>query len=166
MKYAPRHIANALLWKAKREGASLTHMKLQKLVFFVHAWGLALKNRPVASEGFEAWNYGPVVNSLYHELKNFGSKPVTSYLVEVDPASGATSARVPSQKDSEFWDLIDQVWDRYGHMSAAQLSTLSHEPGGPWARTRALMEEDGAVFDEIPDESIRNFYAAKLAKPA
>lgn len=166
MKYAPRHVANALLWKAKKEGASLTHLKLQKLAFFVHAWGLALKGKPVVDENFEAWNYGPVLSSLYHELKNFGSKPISNYLVEIDPATGKQIAKVPKQDDSEFWGLVDQVWDRYGKMSAAHLSTLSHEAGGPWEKARAEMRETFSGFSDISDESIRRFYTSKLSKAA
>lgn len=161
MKYAPRHVANALLWKAKKEGASLTHLKLQKLIFFLHAWGLALKGKPVVDENFEAWPYGPVLSSLYHELKNFGSKPISNYLVEIDPSNGKQVAKVPKQDELDFWGLVDQVWDRYGKMSAAQLSTLSHEPGGPWENARSDMDNS---FSSIPDEAIREFYTSKLSR--
>lgn len=164
MSYAPRHVANALLWKAKKEGAQLTHMKLQKLAFFLHAWSLALNDKPVINEEFQAWNYGPVSSSLYHELKNFGSSPIANYLVEIDPLSGTQTAKVPKQSDLAFWNLVDQVWKRYGDMTAAQLSTLSHEAGGPWHKVRAIMHKEGSAFDEISDSDIKEFYATKLIR--
>lgn len=163
MLYPARLIANALLWKARQEGASLDHMQLQKLAFFVHAWGLSLKVGPVVGGGFEAWNYGPVSIQLYHELKHFGTQPVTNYLVEVDSRTGTTMAKVPSKEDVEFWNLLDQVWARYAKMNTGQLSALSREPGGPWEQFRGSLEEAAESFHHIPEETIREFYACKLA---
>jgi uncharacterized phage-associated protein len=38
---------------------------------------LAINKEPLIDERVEAWNYGPVIPSLYHEFKNFGSGAIT-----------------------------------------------------------------------------------------
>ena len=157
MQYAPSIVANAFLWKHKDH--SLSHMKLQKLVFFVHAWGLAfhgLGGSPL-SEKPKAWQHGPVFQTLYHQLKHNGSNPVSEYLKEIDPTTGRMVALVPANEDERFWTLFDRVWQRYGGMSAADLSRLTHERGGPWERVRV-----GQYGSDMPDDAIRAFYASKL----
>lgn len=154
--YSPSLVANAFLYKARQSGAKLSHMKLQKLVFFVHAWSLAMKGVSAVADRPEAWTYGPVFDALYHELKGFGSRPVDSYLVQMNPASGQREPQMPLQTDAEFWGLLEQVWDRYSPFTALQLSELTHEPGSPWEQARK------ATKLLLADEAVRDFYRAKL----
>ena len=65
-------VANAVLYRAKLRGLAISHLKLQKLVFFTHAWRLAVHGVPAVDERPEAWEYGPVFNSLYYRLKGSG----------------------------------------------------------------------------------------------
>lgn len=155
MAYSPRMVANAFLWK--KRGASLSHMKLQKLVFFVHAWSLAINGKPGVTESPEAWQYGPVFSSLYHELKSYGSRGVTEYLTEYSPAAQKMVALVPNHQDGEFWSLFDRVLERYGNFSAVDLSALTHEPGSPWDRAYRINQK------EIPNDWITEYYQRKLA---
>jgi len=158
--YSPSLVANAFLYKARQSGAQLSHMKLQKLVFFMHAWSLALAGGSVVAARPEAWTYGPVFDTLYHELKGFGSRPVDGYLVQMNPLSGQREAQIPHQADEGFWRLLDQVWGRYSPLTALQLSELSHEPGGPWEQARKALKL------QLDDEVVRDFYRAKLAHGA
>lgn len=153
--YAPSLIANAFLWK--KGAAGLSHMKLQKLVFFYHAWSLALRGTPGVSEQPAPWQYGPVFSSLYHQLKQFGSGNVSAYLKDFNPATSQLTAMVPSEADTGAWSLLEQVWERYGQFSALQLSALTHEKGGPWEQ--AFL----AKMSAIPDEMLASYYKAKLA---
>ena len=159
MTYRPNLIANAFIYKAKLLGLPLTHMKLQKLVFFMHAWSLALRGSSVVSERPDAWTYGPVFESLYHSLKSNGSSPVGEYLTMINPQSGQLQALIPNLEDKEFWTLLDQVWDRYGKFSALELSALTHEAGGPWSQARE------ARVESLDDTQVRNYYRSKLISP-
>lgn len=158
MAYSPRVIANALLRTAKEHGETVSHLKLQKLVFYVHAWMLAIHDRPALSEPVEAWQYGPVVSSLYHELKGYGSDPISDYLKEPDHSTGKLVALVPHPNDKRIWSIIGQVWDKYGRYSAAKLSAMTHQPGSPWASART------ANVLPIPDESIQAHFKERLSK--
>lgn len=52
---------------------TLSHLKLQKLLYYVQATYLA-KNDGVAifTNDIEKWQYGPVVREVYYEFKDFG----------------------------------------------------------------------------------------------
>ncbi len=57
-KYLPSHIANYLIWRARREGLeeTMTPMKLIKLVYFCYAWYLTVYDKKLFSEAIEAWS--------------------------------------------------------------------------------------------------------------
>ncbi|WP_377156562.1 Panacea domain-containing protein [Roseateles sp. UC29_93] len=156
MPYSPAIVANAVLHRAKQRRIFVNHLKLQKLVFFTHAWSLALHDAPVVEERPEAWRYGPVFDSLFHRLRPQQGRPITAFLKTVDEGRNAYVTLMPAFEDEAFWDVLDQVMDRYGHLSADQLSALGHERGGAWEQTR---EAKQAV---IPDDRLRQFYRGKL----
>lgn len=152
MAYPPRVVANALIRKALEQGEKLTHMKLQKLVFFIHGWHLATTGKPLVDEQIEAWPYGPVVPSLYHELKHFGSQGIETYLQEPDFATGQVVARIPAAEDTHFWQLVDYVWQRYGIFSAGSLSDMTHQQDSPWWTVKNKGEKT------IPDPVIWEYF--------
>jgi uncharacterized phage-associated protein len=156
--YTPAIVANGLLKLAREKGVSVDHMKLQKLVFFANAWHLALHDRPAVQEEPEAWKYGPVFTSLYHRLKEHGSRDFSSdlYLDEWSPEHGAMLKLVPGPADTELWDTMSQVIDRYGKFNALQLSSMSHEAGGPWEQTQAARQR------WISHETVKQYYRGKL----
>ena len=108
------------------------------------------------SEKPQAWPYGPVFETLYHELKGFGSQDIDSYLVQMNTETGERQALVPVFADVDFWGLLDQVWDRYSGFSALQLSALTHESGGPWEQARRT----NAGW--LPDDIVRDHYRPQI----
>ncbi len=161
MSYHPAIVANALLQRGRERGVFIDHMKLQKLVFLVHAWSLASQGVPAVNREPEAWDYGPVFTELYSKLRDQGRAPVTQLISSYNPASGLQEVMVPNPGDQATWSMVDYVLNRYGNLSAIQLSALSHEAGGPWEITR----RENRSF--IPDETIQRYYReqSKLGNP-
>ncbi|MFT4267000.1 MAG: hypothetical protein QM586_07240, partial [Xenophilus sp.] len=79
---------------------------------------------------------------------------------EPDLQTGKTVAKVPNPGDKQFWELIDKVWERYGGLSAGQLSTLSHVSGGPWMAAR------NSGMTNLSQIEITKFYREKLGTKA
>lgn len=50
--------------------ASLTPLKLQKILYFAQGWSFVWDNKPLFAETFEAWQYGPVNPKIYNYFKN------------------------------------------------------------------------------------------------
>jgi uncharacterized phage-associated protein len=65
----PGHIVTHFV---NQRGDTVSHKKLQKLLYYVEAWNLVHLDSPLLDEDFEAWVHGPVVPELYHVLKEFG----------------------------------------------------------------------------------------------
>lgn len=128
MAHHIQHVANAFLKKDFSDNkASITPLKMQKLIFFLNGWHLAITGEPAIETEFRAWKYGPVEEQLYHDLKGYRGNPITAYLSDSD---GRSRTIADSQK--MFYDILNMVWDKYSGFSAIQLSALTHEPGTPW----------------------------------
>lgn len=142
-------------------------MKLQKLLYFAHGWHLALTSKPLISETIQAWNYGPVVESLYHDLKGYGYGAVTrpiSDLVLGEGAGFSFQFVEPRVEDPDIKAFLGKILDAYGALSAIQLSNLTHLPDAPWA---IVKEAAGGQIERsltIPDELIASCFNKAQAK--
>lgn len=125
MVHDARAIARHFLVEARKRGIDLNPMQLLKLVYIAHGWSLAITDEPLIKNRIEAWDYGPVIPDLYHEVKQFGRGSISSYdhlpfiLIE-----------------SELFPLINQVIDAYGSLKAFELSALTHKLGTPWNKIK------------------------------
>lgn len=122
MPESPLAIAGYFLQKAEATGEILTPMKVVKLVYIAHGWYLGLTQRPLITDDVEAWQYGPVVREVYHQLKKYGNSAVPAGAVP--PWITITDASVEP--------FLDSVWGAYKSFSGGQLSTLTHQPNTPW----------------------------------
>jgi len=136
----------------RNETQDLTHLKIQKLLYFLNGWYLAIHGEPVIDEPFEAWPYGPVVPSLYSDLKRYGASPIDEYLLEWDENSLQKKPFVISKENKDFWEVLNPVWEKYSVFSAKQLSTMSHETNSPWDRTPQMLK--------ISNSLTRNYFLA------
>lgn len=156
MPYKPRLIANAFLVKARDDRRELSHFQLQKLVYFAHAWHLAIHKEPLIDETVKVWPNGPTIDSIYHELKAHGSRKI-EMMEELNFDTGKFAAMAPNTKDENSWHIVQQVWDRYGAFTPLQLSGLAHEKNSPWDVAKKL------GWREIDDEALGLHYRALLA---
>ena len=104
---------------------------------------------------------GPVIESVYHEFKRFGSGPITEkgtrpYKIERDQV--VYYEPTLSERDKTLKDFLKKIWEGYGQYSGLQLSNITHRPGAPW--TRSI--EEG--WPQIPTEEIRKYYKGLLEK--
>ncbi len=75
--YTPRQIADYILTLSNAEIGELTsNLKLQKLLYYAQGVHLAAFDAPLFEEDMVAWNYGPVVESVYKQYKIFNSGPI------------------------------------------------------------------------------------------
>jgi uncharacterized phage-associated protein len=157
-----REVANAVLEIADREDIVVTNLSLNKLVFFAHAWFLALRDEPLVDSPFEAWQYGPVHPQIHRQLKKFKKQRVRIRLTKIDLNTGA-DLPVLSSLNSAQMEIVETVVKFYGKYTGAELIDISHEPGAPWDQIWKAGYEQSLPGMIIPDKMIREFYGAKLA---
>lgn len=150
-KHTAMEIADWFLRRVDREsGDSITHLKLQKLVYYAQAWYLANHGKPLIEEDCEAWAHGPVFQSVYDKFKNnsWDALPATPKPPTID---GAISS------------FLEQVYKVYGPVSAKVLENQTHKEA-PWVNTRGDLRPEARCNSPIKKTMIRDFYAAKIGK--
>lgn len=122
----------------------ITNLKLQKLLYYVQGWHLALLGKPAFDEPLQAWVHGPVQPGVYHEFKRYRWNPI------------ADAVTAPALSD-ESRAVVDEVLEAYGVESAYELERRTHrEP--PWLAARGdlpLHEESTA---EISLAEMKNYF--------
>jgi len=144
--YTPLQIANWFLANIGREAGDLiTHLKLQKLVYYAQAWSLAGRGTPLFDEDFQAWAHGPVVPSVFRAFRDHGMAPIPA------PAS------VP-RLDEETVELLTEILDVYGEHSAKKLETLTHRER-PWKDARGDLPAEARSESVIPKAAMQSYYS-------
>ncbi len=154
--YSPKSIANYFIELAKARGERLTPMKLQKLVYYAIGWYAGYTGRPLVDEPVEAWQYGPVIPSLYHEFKKFGSGQILEKATDIDDNFELYEVTPP--EDPNVRKFLDNIWTSYGHFTAIKLSDMTHAAQGPWDLTWS--ESLGVRGTDIPFERMQNYFRA------
>jgi uncharacterized phage-associated protein len=72
VSFDPHHIANEIRALRQDLGSDTTNIDANKEAYIGHGLHLAVYNVPLLSEAVEAWQYGPVVPSIYHSAKVYG----------------------------------------------------------------------------------------------
>lgn len=146
-------IANWFVTKANSEqlgndtSEGVSNLKLQKVLYFAQAAHLALnQKKSLFEDDIYAWEFGPVVESVYHDFKASKNKPIAK----------------PTNTDFETFDenttsFLENTWAIFGKFSAAKLVQMSHEHK-PWKD--AFAKEDKI----ITKEAIYNYYKSAFQK--
>ncbi|MDR1291855.1 MAG: DUF4065 domain-containing protein [Clostridiales Family XIII bacterium] len=121
------------------ESDLISPLKLQKLLYYAQGSSLALNGYSLFGDPLLAWEYGPVVRSVYDACKVFGASGI-------DPQS---MGAVPLKLDAMDEALLKGVYDKYNKYSASGLINRTHSEK-PWSET--------ARNQEIPQELIKDFF--------
>lgn len=154
MPYDARQVANFLLDASVKDRRPITHLGLQKVLYFAHAWHLAKYSTPLVAQKFEAWKYGPVVRVIFDQLKIFKSQPILYKLQIVEPQSGEFREATYSFGE-ELSRFLQDIYEYYGKIDPRKLIDLTHEPDGPWEKVWKSGAGRSVVGMYIPDDAIK-----------
>lgn len=149
MTFSPVNVSNNILKRAFDDEVNVSPMKLQKLLYFIASDYAKATGKPLLSEQFQAWDYGPVVRSVYDEFRSFGGAPIRAYAKD---ATGK-SKMIKESKDEALRESIDRIWDHAKGKTAVSLSRITHSKGSAWFNTfqenrSGLIPQDALAKDE------------------
>jgi uncharacterized phage-associated protein len=75
-----------------------------------------MHDKPLFKGKIEAWNYGPVVPTLYHRYKEHEAGGI--------PANPNFK---PSKIDKNTLDYLDEIYKAFGQFSAIRLMEIAHQ---------------------------------------
>lgn len=130
-------------------GWTLTNLQLQKILYIAHMIYSGGEGAPklIEDESFEAWDYGPVLRSVYHTVSSFGNRPIKNVF------RGVEDVRDPSATDA-----IRKAVDVLRDMPPFKLVELTHWPHGAWSKHYT----PGVRFARIPQTDIASEYASRF----
>ncbi len=167
--YTAAAIANYFIQKNKSSPTDLTHLKIQKLLFFAQGWFMANYNMPLFNESFEAWRHGPVVRSIYHSLSGSGDSIISNEITqpyENDSNELTFGAPQVDPEDTTVTNFLGRFWQVYAPIHAYRLSELTHAEGTPWRNVYAKYEGCLPYGAEILDSDISAYFSNLKEKAA
>lgn len=142
--YSAEQIANYLLTLPGAEDNDVSNLKLQKLCYYAQGLVTAMRGgERLFQDELSAWDHGPVVASLYHKYKHYGSQPIP-VVVDFDI----------KQIDEKDRKALCDIYEYYGQYSPWRLRNMTHEEK-PW-----IDAYSGNKF--IPVESLVKFFSPQI----
>ena len=158
--YTPQHIANFFL---SQKNHNIDNLKLNKLLYISWGWISALTGREIFHEPIQAWRFGPVIPSVYHEFKKFGYDKINElskiYQIWFDEKDSVHTPKI-DKKDTELLSMMKRIYSQYHSFTANQLVQMTHAEGTPW---KECYQEDNFNV-EISKEKIKNYYKKLIDK--
>lgn len=115
----------------------ITNLSLQKALYLAQLFWAGEKKVPLFDDDFEAWDYGPVVKTVYHKFKVYGSSPIkVTFNSEI--------------KDTEIKEHLKAITSFAAEQSPFRLVELTHQKNGAWDKAYRPGESHIIIpFEEI-----------------
>lgn len=142
-------VVNWFLAKATCENR-ITHLALQKMLYFSQAWSSVFNDELLFGENCEAWAHGAVYRDVYNKFKGFKYNPLPYVDVEV---------KLPAEEV----EVLEFVWKYYFEVYAPK--TLEHicHLEMPYKLARENHEELERCENIIDKSTVREYYK-RIAK--
>lgn len=138
LQVAQWFLAHNRIAEADEGAEKMSNLKLQKLLYYAQGSFLAVTEKPLFDDEIKAWQHGPVVESVYHEYKQYKSDGI--------PFEDDFDASSFSNEENE---LLTSVYEEFGQFSAWKLRNMTHEEA-PW--------RDTELNRVIPTSAIKEYF--------
>lgn len=133
----------------------ITHLKLQKLLYYAQGISLALYHRPLFKENIEAWMHGPVVREVYSEYNTFGRRSIE---IEID--KNTENIITELEENQEINNILNTTYNNFAIYTAWQLREMTHESGSPWDIT----QKEKGLGSVIDNELIKEYFVKEIVE--
>jgi uncharacterized phage-associated protein len=143
-------VADYIIWSSHEAGSFISNLKLQKLLFYVQAWHLAVFRRPLFLEKFQAWIRGPAIPEIYERYKGYGWRNIDEEVKAPD-------------LDARIVGFLEEVLTEYSPLDARYLEQLvCHED--PWLAVRGETPIDEPSTATLDEETMGTYYRQRLSE--
>ncbi len=150
-KIMPLKIAKWFINHVDRSaGDDITHLKLQKLLYYAQAWHLGNYGKPLFAEDMQAWTHGPVVPSVWQHYRDFGWQSLS-------PENTKISLNAKLEK------FLEAIYDTYGKYTAKNLEVMTHKEL-PWKKTRGDLPLEAKCTTPISKKLMCEYYGNRIGK--
>lgn len=140
--------AGFLVWLAShdKDKPGLSHLSLQKILYYIQGWSLAWRDQAMFDEPMEAWKHGPAVRTVWQQYNDCGDRLIP-------PGRGEWPSLAQDDKK-----IIRNIWNRYKGYTPSELRNMTHnEP--PWRDARGDIDEDEWSANTITLDAMREYFS-------
>lgn len=127
----------------------ITLKRLQSILYLTHAYTLALDDKPLSTEKFEAWHSGPTLKSVYNKFKNY---KILTRLNEI------------SELNYDEKDLIEDIIYLYSQFSDETLSEHIRSTDVAYITARNGLRCLDPCHEKLSNELIKKQYLDLVTK--
>jgi uncharacterized phage-associated protein len=138
-----RYVADKLIRLFINENETLSHKKLQKLMYLTYGFYYYVNDELLFEEKFEAWPHGPVCRELYFDIKKITKNNYNAFNIK-DIKLVTTNESYKDEKQINY--ICDYVKKYFGDWSANALENLTHESEGAWKK---VVNKEDEEADEL-----------------
>lgn len=148
-------VVDYVIVKLNESGKPLNLLKLQKLIYYIQAWSLALKKEPLFQGKFQAWVHGPVNRQIFDRFKETHSLYSSVDIHDVQKTFDMSSM------DNENINHINAVLEAYGDFAGYQLEELTHREE-PWIAARGDISTSERCETELDEALMGEYYSKRV----
>lgn len=144
-------VADYLILKSIKEHSPITNKRLQKLLYYIQAWHLALNKKPLFSDKIEAWIHGPAIREVYEAYKSNVANPITV----------VANKDIDKELGNDTTKFIDRIFNAYAKYDTPTLEYMTHAES-PWQDARRGLEFNQSSDNEITQDSMKNYFVSRV----
>jgi uncharacterized phage-associated protein len=153
-------VADYLIVKLDEGGSPPSVHKINKLLYYVQGWSLALRDRRMFDGMFQAWVHGPINRALFDRFTGLDR----SIYSVMDRSDVRPSFSFDALEPEEV-RLIDDVLEAYGMLSSTDLQELSRSEA-PWIKARGGKPRAAKCDTELDESDMRKFFRENMRAAA
>ncbi len=138
MSIVTEKIIQTINFFAHKEGGKINRLKLMKLIWLADRTHLTKYGRMVLRDKYHALPHGPVPSQTMDISRYPFTEEIKGSRFDV-LSNSKFNDKYFSKTDIE---VLEKVWEKFGHLSEYELRDLSHEYP-EWLRFKANLEEEG-----------------------
>lgn len=126
----------------------ITPLALQKILYYIQGFSLAILDKEMFPDRCEAWVHGPVYREIYDRFSYYSFN-------SIDSSEFDSYQDIDIDEDEK--KLIDEVVENFGCYSGKTLEKMTHI-SLPWVVARSGLDSDEASDKEISNKEISDYF--------
>ena len=117
----------------------LNCIRINQLCYLAFGWIVGITERYAFKNRVKAWDYFPVIPSLYYEFKQYGDKAIPKDRKSVGSKYSPSGkleifmpAEIKEQNEDRVFNLSSRVYDVYRKYSNEEIIKMNNSKGTPW----------------------------------
>lgn len=118
-----KSVANYVIAYGMKIGHPVSNLQLQKILYYIQVYFLKKKGIPFFKDEIEAWQFGPVIPTVYYQYAAFGPAPITMFKtpkIDLEQEEKIELEQIVREKTIlSLWDILADIhkkgkaWDMY-----------------------------------------------------